>query len=72
MRVQVTYDEFKAKAAGKDVYYIWDPKAANAESPLFFARAMIAGVVIEFWADAIPATWDVDFPAAISATSMED
>lgn len=72
MRVRVDYDEFKLKATGKDVYYIADAKTGNPEAPIFFARAMIAGVTLEYWGDARPATFDADFPGAVVATSMED
>lgn len=74
MRVRVdTYDEFKTKAAAGDVYYSWDPKAApdNPEAPLFFARVMTKGVVVEFWDQAKPATFDVDFPAAVAGVMEE-
>ena len=77
MRVRVdTYDAFKAKASAVPstaVYYSWDAKGQpeNPEAPLFFVRAMIDGVVLEFWDKAMPPTFVQDFPAAI-AGEMEE
>lgn len=74
MRVKVeTYDEFKLKAVGSDVYYSWDPKleVENPEAPLFYCRVMLKGVVLEFWSEEKPPTFDQDFPAAVLGTMEE-
>lgn len=74
MRVRLeTYDDFKTKVGANDVYYSWDPKAAsgNPEAPLFYARSMLNGVVVEYWGPEKPATFDTDFPTAVLGTMEE-
>lgn len=74
MRVRIdTYDEFKTQAGAGTVYYLWDQKLppGNLEAPLFFARTMKGGVVLEFWDQVKPATFDADFPAAVHGEMEE-
>lgn len=72
MKVNLTYQEFIDGVAGQNtfVYYAFDPKAQTMGG-LFTVRAVVKGVTLEHSSDAKPATFDVDFPAAIAVQGFQ-
>lgn len=72
MKVNLTYQEFVDGVAGQNtfIYYAYDPKAQTMAGT-FTVRAVVKGVTLEHMADTKPATFDVDFPAAIAVQGFQ-